>query len=241
MGLVVVAGGLREKIIVALDTDAHTALGLARSLQGRADWLKVGMTLFYAEGPGIVARLRDMGFRIFLDLKLHDIPHQVEGAAREIAKLGCSMMTVHASGGVEMMRAAMQGAYAGSRECGIDTPGIVAVTVLTSMDERSLGQTGVSKPVAEQVHGLAGLARESGVQGIVCSPHEARAMRELLGPEALVVTPGVRPSWASADDQARIATPGEAIAAGASHVVIGRPITGAEEPGSAMERIAEEA
>ncbi|MDZ4064948.1 MAG: orotidine-5'-phosphate decarboxylase [Coriobacteriia bacterium] len=241
MGLAVTTGGIREKIIVALDTDAHTALGLARSLQGRAGWLKVGMTLYYAEGPDIVARLRGMGFSIFLDLKLHDIPHQVESAAREIAKLGCAMMTVHASGGVDMMRAAVQGACAGSGECGIDTPDIVAVTVLTSLDERSLGQTGVSRPVAEQVRGLAALARESGVQGIVCSPHEARAMRELLGPEALVVTPGVRPSWASADDQARVATPAEAIAAGASHVVIGRPITGAEEPGNAIERIAGEA
>lgn len=241
MGLVVADQGIRDKIIVALDTDAHTALGLARSLQGHVGWLKVGMTLYYAEGPEIVARLKDMGFRVFLDLKLHDIPHQVEGAAREIAKLGASMMTVHAAGGSEMMQAAVRGACEGSNECGIDTPDVIAVTVLTSLGLEGLAETGIVRPVAEQVHGLGSLARECGVQGVVCSPHEASAMRSLFGSEALVVTPGVRPTWASADDQARIATPGSALAAGASHIVIGRPITGSDEPGAAVERIVEEA
>lgn len=231
---------MREAIIVALDTDMHTALSLARSLQGRARWVKVGMTLYYAEGPGAIARFRDMGFEVFLDLKLHDIPHQVEGAAREISRLGVGMFTVHASGGAAMMQAAVRGACEGSKECGIDAPSVLAVTVLTSMDDADLGSVGVSAAAATQVDRLGSLARDAGVQGVVCSPQEAAAMRELLGSERLVVTPGVRPEWASAGDQARIATPRQALESGASHLVIGRPITAADKPATAFERIVEE-
>lgn len=231
---------MRERIIVALDTDAHTALALARTLQGKVEWLKVGMTLYYAEGPEIVTRLRDMGFKIFVDLKLHDIPHQVEGAAREISRLGASMFTVHAAGGREMMQAAVRGACESSRECGIDTPDVIAVTVLTSIDDATLAEIGVESSSAGQVERLAMLARDAGVQGVVCSPLEAARMRELLGLEALVVTPGVRPAGTDAGDQSRIATPRAAVEAGASHLVIGRPITAAEEPGAAVERIIEE-
>lgn len=232
--------GIRDAIIVALDTDAHTAIGLARSLQGRVGWLKVGMTLFYAEGPVIVPRLREMGFRIFLDLKLHDIPHQVRGAARELSRLGVSMFTVHAGGGVEMMRAAVEGACEGSAECGIDAPDVIAVTVLTSMSEEALAATGVRHGADSQVRLLAGLAQDAGVQGVVCSPLEAAPMRSLLGREMLVVTPGVRPGWADAQDQSRVATPLAALQAGASYLVIGRPITQAEEPALAVERIIDE-
>lgn len=231
---------MREQIIVALDTDAHTALALARGLQGRATWLKVGMTLFYAEGPEIVTTLRQMGFEVFLDLKLHDIPHQVEGAAREIARLGVSMFTVHAGGGAEMMAAAVRGACAGSKECGLDTPAVLAVTVLTSMDQTALAQTGVSDDPARQVQRLASLAMESGVQGVVCSPQEASSMRAIMGPERLIVTPGIRLAGADQDDQARVATPRAALEAGASHLVIGRPITTAAQPVQAFERIATE-
>lgn len=231
---------MRERIIVALDTDAHTALALARTLQGKVEWLKVGMTLYYAEGPEIVTRLRDMGFKIFLDLKLHDIPHQVEGAAREISRLGASMFTVHASGGRDMMAAAVKGACESSQECGIDTPDVIAVTVLTSIDDAVLDEIGVADSSAAQVERLGQLAKEAGVQGVVCSPLEAASMRALLGPEALVVTPGVRPAGSDAGDQSRIATPRAAVEAGASHLVIGRPITSAEEPGAAVDRIAEE-
>jgi len=231
---------MRERIIVALDTDAHTALALARTLQGKVEWLKVGMTLYYAEGPEIVTQLRDMGFKIFVDLKLHDIPHQVEGAAREISRLGASMFTVHASGGGAMMAAAVKGACESSQECGLDTPDVIAVTVLTSMDDAGLADIGVAGSSAGQVERLAQLARNAGVQGVVCSPLEAARMRELLGPEALVVTPGVRPAGSDAGDQSRIATPRAAVEAGASHLVIGRPITAAEEPGAAVERIVEE-
>ncbi len=228
---------MRAAIIVALDTDAHTALSLARTLRGHVSHLKVGMTLYYAEGPDIVKRLGDLGFSVFVDLKLHDIPHQVEGAARQIARTGARMFTVHASGGREMMEAAVRGACAGSAECGSDTPDVLAVTVLTSLDAQSLATVGVDASPADQVQRLTWLAREAGVQGVVCSPVEAAAARSIMGSEALVVTPGVRPSWASCDDQARVATPGDALVSGASHLVIGRPITAASEPTASVERI----
>jgi len=231
---------LRRAIIVALDTDAHTALSLARALRGRVDHLKVGMMLYYAEGPEIVSRLVDMGFSVFVDLKLHDIPHQVEGAARELARGGARMFTVHAAGGRAMMEAAVRGACEGSAECGSDTPDVLAVTVLTSLDADALAETGVTHPVARQVELLTGLAREAGVQGVVCSPQEAAAARSALGPESLVVTPGIRPAETTPGDQARVATPAAAISAGASHLVIGRPITGALDPVSALERIVRE-
>ena len=228
---------MRDSLIVALDTDAHTALGLARSLVGIVDWVKLGMTLHYAEGPQVVAQMRDMGFKVFLDLKLHDIPHQVEGAAREISRLGASMFTVHTSGGVEMMQAALEGACSGSAECGADTPDVIGVTVLTSLDDAALARMGVQAGAHAQALALAELARAAGLQGVVCSPREARAMRDLLGSEALIVTPGVRPAGADAADQARTATPQEALEAGASHLVVGRPITGARDPAAAASAI----
>jgi orotidine-5'-phosphate decarboxylase len=230
---------MRERIIVALDqADGASALALARSLAGSAEWLKVGMTLFYAEGPAIVSALRELGFRVFVDLKLYDIPHQVEGAARSLAMLGPGMITVHASGGADMMEAAVAGAARGAADAGLERPSVIAVTVLTSMDADTLASVGVGDPPDVQVVGLAALARTSGVDGVVCSPHEAASMRALLGPAAYVVTPGVRPVGADAGDQVRIATPKEAFAAGASHVVIGRPITGAADPAAAFETIA---
>jgi len=176
----------------------------------------------------------------FVDLKLHDIPHQVEGAAREIAKLGCAMFTVHAAGGRAMMEAAVRGARAGAKEAGVKKPAVLAVTVLTSMDDEDLLDIGVNASADVQVARLARLARESGVDGVVCSPQEASAMREALGPDALIVTPGVRPTWAAAGDQARIATPAAALEAGASHLVIGRPITQADDPAQAFDRIVKE-
>lgn len=232
--------GLRESIIVALDTEAHTALSLARALQGRVKWVKVGMTLYYAEGPQIVAQFRDMGFQVFLDLKLHDIPHQVEGAARQISRLGVSMLTVHASGGDEMMAAAVRGAREGAAAAGLAAPDVIAVTVLTSLGDAGLSEIGVRVPAAQQVERLGALARDAGVSGVVCSPLEAASMRKMLGPEALIVTPGVRPAGSDVGDQSRVATPRAALEAGASHLVIGRPITADPEPGAALERIVAE-
>lgn len=228
---------MNENLIVALDVDEASARGLAGSLSGVVRWVKVGMTLFYAHGPSIVSFFRDAGFSVFLDLKLHDIPHQVEGAARSVAGLGAGMLTVHASGGEEMIAAAVRGARAGAAAAGLEPPSILAVTVLTSMDDRQLQLVGVPRPSSEQVPLLGGLAIEAGADGVVCSPLEAAEMRRLLGPDALVVTPGVRPAWAAHGDQSRVLTPGEALDAGASHLVVGRPITDASDPAAAARRI----
>ncbi|HEY5548853.1 MAG TPA: orotidine-5'-phosphate decarboxylase [Coriobacteriia bacterium] len=229
---------MRDRIIVALDQpDLDSALVCARSLVGHARWVKVGMTLYYREGPAAVAAMRDLGFDVFLDLKLHDIPHQVEGAARAIGALGAGMLTLHASGGADMMEAAVRGARAGAADAGMPAPAVIAVTVLTSMDAEALASVGVADSPADQVVGLAALARTAGVDGVVCSPQEAAEMRALLGPDALVVTPGVRPAGSESADQSRVATPAAALAAGASHIVVGRPITGATDPAIAFEKI----
>ncbi len=231
---------MSDRIIVALDCSRDEALALADRLVGRATWLKVGMTLYYAAGPSIVEELRQRGFSVFVDLKLHDIPHQVEGAAASLAALEAGMITLHASGGVPMMRSALRGAVFGALDAGTSAPSVLAVTVLTSMDAETLASTGVNRSPAEQVEHLGLLAREAGVDGVVCSPNEASIMRSVLGPDALVVTPGVRPEWAARGDQSRVATPAEALARGASHLVIGRPITEADDPVAAFDRIVEE-
>ena len=230
----------QERLIVALDTNAAASRVLARELAGVVRWVKVGMTLFYEAGPGIVTELRQAGFEVFLDLKLHDIPHQVRGAAETLGRLGARMLTTHASGGEAMLRAAVEGARAGAEAAGVAPPAVLAVTVLTSLDDAALASIGVPRPAAEQVPLLAALVQVSGASGIVCSPNEARAMRTLLGEEALIVVPGVRPAWAEAGDQSRIATPEAAIAAGASHLVIGRPITEARDPAEAARAVLNE-
>lgn len=230
---------VRDRIIVALDTpSADSALELARKLRGHATHVKVGMTLFYAAGPAIVGSLREMGFEVFVDLKLHDIPHQVAGAVRSLAGLGASMLTLHASGGLDMLEAAAEAVDSLPAE--VQRPRLIAVTVLTSLTGTDLVQLGVSRPMPVQVEALGNLARLAQLDGVVCSPLEAEIMRELLGEEALVVTPGVRPTWADAGDQARVATPAEALTAGASHLVIGRPVTGADDPAAAFDRIVSE-
>ncbi|MDO8848511.1 MAG: orotidine-5'-phosphate decarboxylase [Coriobacteriia bacterium] len=232
---------MRDRIIVALDLpDAERALAMARTLRGRVGWVKVGMTLYYAEGPQIVRDLRAMGFKVFVDLKLHDIPHQVEGACRTLTRAGADMFTVHASGGRAMLEAAVGATTAAAEKFKAPRPNILAVTVLTSLDDAALAEIGVSTTSAEQVAALATLARDTGCDGVVCSPVEAEAMRTLLGTDALVVTPGVRPADEDAGDQARTATPAEAIAAGASHLVVGRPVTGAADPAAAAEAIVKE-
>jgi orotidine-5'-phosphate decarboxylase len=229
---------MRDRIIVALDQpDLAGALACAQALQGHARWVKVGMTLFYREGPAAVAAMRELGYDVFVDLKLHDIPHQVEGAARALGALGAGMLTVHASGGPAMVEAAVGGCPPGAAAAGMPAPAVIAVTVLTSIDAETLRAVGVTDPPAEQAAGLAALAKTAGAQGVVCSPQEAADLRALLGPHALIVTPGVRPAGSDAGDQARIATPAAAFAAGASHIVIGRPVTGASDPAAAFEAI----
>lgn len=230
----------RDRIIVAIDCGREEALELAGELAGHAGWLKVGMTLYYAEGPAIVREFKDRGFKVFLDLKLHDIPHQVRGAARSAALAGADLLSVHGSGGAAMLAAAREGAEQAAEATGAPRARLVAITVLTSIDQAALEQVGIDAPVAEQAARLASLARDNGIDGIVCSPQEALAMRELLGEDALIVTPGVRPAGAEIGDQSRVATPASAIAAGASHLVIGRPITSASDPVAAYEAIVRE-
>ena len=228
----------KDRIIVALDCEAHEALALADVLVGRAKWLKVGMTLFYAQGPAIIAQFKERGFKVFLDLKFHDIPHQVEGAAYSAALSGADMLTMHAVGGVEMMRAAKRGVERAASEQGRDVPITLGITVLTSMDTQTLAQTGVSRSVTEQVTSLARQAQTAGLSGVVASPQEAALLRSTLGKDAYIVTPGVRPLGAAIGDQSRVATPEAAFLAGASHIVIGRPITQAPDPALAFSEIA---
>lgn len=223
----------RERIIVALDCGAEEARELARSLKGKASWLKVGMTLYYQEGPRIVEELKGMGFNIFVDLKFHDIPHQVYGAAQSVARAGADMITMHTIGGLEMMRSAVDGLIEAQR------PDVVTlgITVLTSMSAEDLKLTGVERSLSDQVETLATQAKQAGLTGVVASPQEAAMLRHALGPEAYIVTPGVRPAGASLDDQSRVATPRQAFDNGASHLVIGRPITAAADPAEAFETI----
>ena len=230
----------RDRIMVALDCGREEALELAQKLNGHARWVKVGMTLYYACGPEIVAAMRELGMHVFVDLKLHDIPHQVRGAAESVARAGADILTIHALGGSKMVAAAREGVEAAAEARGGERPRLIAVTVLTSMDDAALAEVGVARTPAEEVRALAAMVQANGADGIVCSPQEAAAMRELLGPEALIVTPGVRPAGAALGDQSRVATPAAAVAAGASMLVIGRPITEADDPVAAFEAIVDE-
>ncbi len=230
----------KDRIIVALDCGREEALALGDALAGKASWVKVGMTLYYAEGPAIIREFKDRGFKVFLDLKFHDIPHQVEGAARSATASGADMITMHTVGGVPMMQAAQRGAEEGARIAGNDTPATLGITVLTSMDASTLARTGVTRQLTEQVAEMARQASEAGISGVVASPQEAAMLREILGPSAFIVTPGVRPAGADLGDQSRVATPAKAFADGASHIVVGRPITKASDPVAAFEAIAAE-
>jgi orotidine-5'-phosphate decarboxylase len=225
----------RNRLIVALDfSSVEAALDLADQLQGTCRWVKVGMELYYAAGNSIVERLRERDYEVFLDLKLHDIPNTVAGGVRSVAGVGASLLTVHAAGGEQMLRAAAQTANVPG------SPKLLAITVLTSMDSTELSKVGVSDTPAMQVLRLAQLARSVGIDGLVCSPEEVAAVRELMGPNALLVTPGIRPAGAAIGDQSRIATPADAIARGASMLVVGRPITQAADPARAAAAILEE-
>jgi orotidine-5'-phosphate decarboxylase len=219
-------------LIVALDDDDLVAAeGLARSLTGAVDAFKVGLTLFAAHGPEALFEIGQHG-RVFCDLKLHDIPSQVRGAARSLASKGVWLMTVHASGGRAMVAAAVEGAGA----AGSGTL-VAAVTVLTSLDALELALVGFGSDPAAQVLRLASLAVSAGAQALVCSPQEVAAVRAEVGPGVLLVTPGIRPAGGDRGDQSRVATPAAAVAAGADHLVVGRPITQAPDPRGAAEAI----
>jgi orotidine-5'-phosphate decarboxylase len=230
----------RERLIVALDCSGTRALELARELSGSVAWVKVGMELFYSEGAPIVTSLKDLGLKVFLDLKLHDIPNTVRNAARVLSSLGADMLTVHASGGDAMVAAAREGLAEGSQAAGVLPPKLLAVTVLTSIDQDALERIGIDRPVADQARLLARLASGAGADGIVCSPQEADLMSRTLPAGSLIVTPGVRPKGSAAQDQSRIATPKEAVSHGATHLVVGRPITQASDPLAAARSIVAE-
>ncbi|RMG17895.1 MAG: orotidine-5'-phosphate decarboxylase [Deltaproteobacteria bacterium] len=227
-----------DRIIPALDTaDADVALGLAERLSGTVTHVKVGLELFSAHGPDLVRRIRTLGLEVFLDLKLHDIPNTVRGAARAVAGLGVRLLTVHALGGAEMVEAAVAGATEGAEAAGVAPPEILAVTVLTSLDAAALERLGLAGPPDAAVLRLARSAAGAGAHGIVCSPHEAATVRQALGAGARIVTPGVRPVGASAGDQARIATPEAALRAGADQLVVGRPIRESPDPVAAAQAL----
>jgi orotidine-5'-phosphate decarboxylase len=225
----------RQRLAVALDyADAESALKLVDTLGDTCQWFKVGMELYYAAGKSFVQLLRNRGFDVFLDLKLHDIPNTVAGAVRSATQAGAGLLTIHASGGAAMMSAAAEAALAPS------SPRLLAVTVLTSMDANELAAIGITDSPAHQVLRLAKLAQQSGINGMVCSPEEVAAVRAATGPETLLVIPGIRPTGSAIGDQKRIATPQQTTADGASMLVVGRPITRAADPAAATRAILHE-
>jgi orotidine-5'-phosphate decarboxylase len=233
---------LRDRLIVALDVDSLAqAERLAERLDGLVRRFKIGSQLFTAGGPAVVEAIQKRGAEVFLDLKFHDIPNTVAGAAREAARLGVFMFNVHASGGLAMMKAAADGAAAAAVELSVRRPLAIAVTVLTSLDRAALHrELGVTSSVEGHVLRLSELAREAGLDGTVASPVETAAIRRSLGAAWVIVTPGVRPAGSAAGDQSRVATPAAAARAGAHYLVVGRPITGAPDPAAAAAAILEE-
>ena len=225
-----------SKIIVALDfANAKDALSLVNQLDPTLCKLKVGKELFTAAGPQLVEQLVNKGFKVFLDLKFHDIPNTVAKACEAASNLGVWMLNVHASGGSAMMKAALEGVNNSKY-----SPYLIAVTVLTSMSQENLTEMGIHNSIENQVLKLASLAQEAGLHGVVCSAMEAAQLRKVTGNDFLLVTPGIRPATASLDDQNRVMTPSKALSMGASYLVIGRPITQAKDPIQALLAINEE-
>jgi orotidine-5'-phosphate decarboxylase len=229
-----------ERIFVALDTlDFGRAEELARALGDSVGGVKLGKEFFTAHGPEGVRGVAG-GKPLFLDLKFHDIPNTVAGAVRAAMHMRPVMLNVHASGGRAMMEAAALAAREGAEDSGIERPWLLAVTVLTSLDDADLESVGQRTPASDQVRRLAALTADSGLDGVVCSPREIAALRRDLGPDFKLVVPGIRPAWAAGGDQKRSATPRDALDAGADVLVIGRPITAADDPAAAARRIADE-
>lgn len=234
------------RLFCALDTtDLTQARHWAHQLTGTVDGLKVGLEFFCANGPAGVRAIRDIGLPVFLDLKLHDIPNTVAGAMRAAAALGVSLITVHASGGEAMLRAAVDAAADGAARAGLTPPAVIGITVMTSLADSDLDAIGQRGPAVEQVERLARLSQASGLAGVVSSAREVAMLRHRLnGSDAAsrlhLVVPGIRPSWADAQDQKRIVTPAEAVRLGADSLVIGRPITAAADPAAAARRVRDE-
>ncbi|MCU0291714.1 MAG: orotidine-5'-phosphate decarboxylase [Thermoanaerobaculaceae bacterium] len=226
-----------RRLVVAADaSEREKLLALAATLRPAVGMLKIGLEAFTACGPDLVREVRGLGMPVFLDLKLHDIPNTVERAAANAARLGVQLLTVHAGGGEAMLRAAVTGAAAGA-PAGQAPPAVLAVTVLTSLDDAALEALQMPGAAAERVRAWADLAHRAGCGGIVCSPHEVAAMRAAHGPDFVLLSPGIRPAGGAAGDQKRVATPRAAVEAGATYLVVGRPITEAPDPLAAAESI----
>ena len=232
---------VQDRLIVALDfPTGQEARALVEELGDAVTFYKVGMELFYSEGPAIVSYLKEQGKKVFLDLKLQDIPNTVAHSLAVLTRLGVDIMNVHAVGGPKMMAEGMNAIREAAEKLCVAAPKLIAVTILTSMDEAQWAPLGYAKPLGEEVLALAALAKESGLSGVVASPREAEAIRKACGSDFLIVTPGIRPTWAAANDQSRIATPSMAMKNGSTHLVVGRPITKAENKIDAVNRILKE-
>ena len=219
----------RDRLVFALDVDdPQEALQVARELSGELHWIKVATRLYTRAGSALIEQLHDLGFRVFLDLKFHDIPDQVHGACRAAGRLGVGLLTVHSVGGRAMLEAAARGAAEGAAEAGHPSPIVLAVTVLTSLDASDLSDIGVHRAVEDQVLALAQLTREAGCGGVVASPKELPLLRPALPSPFGILTPGIRPAGAAAGDQKRIMTPEQAVSLGADWLVVGRPIRNAD-------------
>ena len=230
-----------DRLIVALDVSTMDAMKeIVTSLGDAVSFYKVGMELFYAEGEQTVRYLQEQNKQVFLDLKLHDIPNTVAHGVSSLTRLGANLITMHGQGGPVMMKATVQAARETAEQLGVERAKLLAITVLTSFDDEAWTSTGGQLPISDQVIRLAKLAKECGMDGVVCSALEAKMIREACGDDFLIVTPGIRPSFAATNDQKRIATPASALQDGASRLVIGRPITQAENPREAVRLIIEE-
>lgn len=229
---------MSNPIYVSIDTtDVSTAQSLAQRLSGTVGGIKLGLEFFAAQGPQGIRHVATGGLPLFIDLKLHDIPNTVAGAMRGLIGLSPDIVTIHATGGSEMVRAAVDAAHDQAGKLGVKPPRVVAVTVLTSLDQGALTKMGVQRPVADQVVALTQMAVEAGADGVVCSPLEVAAIRTALGAKPFLVVPGIRPAGAEPGDQKRVMTPAQAMQAGADVLVIGRPITQAADPVAAAQAI----
>lgn len=227
-----------DRIITALDVSTMDDVEYyVRTLGDSISFYKVGMELFYRVGPDAVRYLKDQGKHVFLDLKLHDIPNTVAQSVRALTRLGVDFLTIHGTGGRAMMEAAAEAARDEGARLSIERPRLLAVTILTSVDETAWQEIGGKYTISETVKNLAKMAKEAGIDGTVSSPYEAREIRQMNGSDFLIVTPGIRPFFAVANDQKRFTTPSEALSDGASHLVIGRPITKADDPKEAVHKI----
>ena len=227
----------KDRIFCAIDTtDLDHAIDLASKLSGVIGGAKLGKEFFAAHGPQGVQAVAKVGMPIFLDVKYHDIPNTVAGAIRAVTPMGLKIVNVHAAGGIEMMKRAGEAARETAAKAGVDAPWVIAVTILTSMDQHDLDDVGLKGPIDERVVKLAELTQKAGLDGVVCSAREITSVRAACGPDFKLITPGIRPAWAASNDQKRVVTPADAVAMGSDVLVIGRPITKADDPVDAADR-----